>query len=478
MRCSSSEMPDRGAHALRLFAANQFISIFKLLYVAQLTNRIAILCVPLSPVALAGPRADPLLTFSPTLFPHHFHASPEDLSAFFDLDRFYACSHIPYVEWSSIKAFDTPSRHPLAERLSCWSVQEATTGHANTDYTNLAIHNVLVDHWALPPLARGAGGFDIAFDALRIFLFDRQLRNEWIAKIRLESLPQKRLGERETFKGDIRMNTKSGFKPHITTPPEDQVLCLDNTLFLGPIVFPPGFTEPGPPLEPLVGGEALTWIAAGQYLRFNNIVEDRVDLCLKRLFNVDSLADVPPFISVHLRRGDFKAFTGFAALEKYSLAVERIRQRLQMRLDDQEGWRGPGKEHFTDFGLSANDYAVVTTTDEPSGSPFLDEVRALGWTIVDHEALGTANEYGNWWPASEWVRFRAKDGADARLDSVGWCDPCAWTELRRHALFYILAPWRAASQIVSGRLFRSRESRLANVRWLRSWRGGLVDSAI
>lgn len=242
-------------------------------------------------------------------------------------------------------------------------------------------------------------------------------------------MPQKRLGEGETFKGDIRMNTKAGFRPHLTTPPDDQVLCLDNTLFIGPIIFPPGFTEPGPPLEPLVGGEALSWIGAGQYLRFNRIVEDRVDGYLMRLFDVDSPAKVPPFITVHLRRGDFKDFTGLTALEKYSSAVERVRQRLQVRLDDQEGWRGPGREHFTDFGISANEYAVVTTTDETSGSPFLKEVAALGWKIVDHEAFETANEYGNWWPASEWrFRFRAKKGwADAGSGEQCWMER-SWRE--------------------------------------------------
>lgn len=41
---------------------------------------------------------------------------------------------------------------------------------------------------------------------------------------------------------------------------------------------------------------------------------------------------------------------------------------------------------------------VLTTTDEPTGSPFIDEVRALGWHVLDHGALNTTEERGGWWP--------------------------------------------------------------------------------
>lgn len=100
-------------------------------------------------------------------------------------------------------------------------------------------------------------------------------------------------------------------------------------------------------------------------------------------------------------------------MDKYVSALERVRRALQARLEDPYNWQGPGRRQFRSFGIPASKYAVVVTTDETSG-PFLDEVRALGWRVVDHEALRTEETYGGWWPTSESVRFCASSGADAR----------------------------------------------------------------
>lgn len=87
-------------------------------------------------------------------------------------------------------------------------------------------------------------------------------------------------------------------------------------------------------------------------------------------------------------------------MDKYVSALERVRRALQARLEDPYNWQGPGRRQFRSFGIPASKYAVVVTTDETSG-PFLDEVRALGWRVVDHEALRTEETYGGWWPTSE-----------------------------------------------------------------------------
>lgn len=165
-------------------------------------------------------------------------------------------------------------------------------------------------------------------------------------------------------------------------------------------------------MEPTVGGEGLSWINAGQYLHFTSTVSHLTDLYLMQLFDVATPSKIPPFITIHLRRGDFKDFGGLTALEKYTAALVRVRAALQARLEDPYNWRGPGRKHFRSFGIQASQYAVVTTTDEKSGSPFLDEVKALGWRVVDHAALGTAEKYGGWWPTSEsGVRSREEESS-------------------------------------------------------------------
>ncbi|KAK4704206.1 hypothetical protein P7C70_g2003, partial [Phenoliferia sp. Uapishka_3] len=353
------------------FTANQFISIGKLLYLAKLLNRVAII---------------------PTLLPVHFDALPASFPDFFDIPRFYHETGIPAIEFSAVKAigvFGTPQN----EGMSCWSTHELTIGEGNLQAQSFDVHNIWVDHWALPPMTRGMGGHDVAFDALRVFDFDGWARNEWINKVKMDLLPQKL----PDWKGEKQANLKDGFDPLGSAAPDDQLFCLDNTLFLGPVMFPEAF--PGDiPLEPPVPGEGLSWKEAMRYIYFTPEVESAVDTYLMQLFNVRSPSRIPPFISVHLRRGDFKTFAGLTPLTKYKNAVDRIMKNLQVRLDDQEAWRGPGKEHFRDFGIKANKYRVLTTTDEPTGSPFIDEVRALGWYVLDHGALKTAEERGGWWP--------------------------------------------------------------------------------
>ncbi|KAM0753009.1 hypothetical protein T439DRAFT_187623 [Meredithblackwellia eburnea MCA 4105] len=351
--------------------ANQFISIGKLLYLGKLLNRVVLI---------------------PTLLPVHFDAPPANFSDFFDLPRFYHDAQIPALEFSTVKSIGKPGSQQN-EGLSCWSTQEVTVGHANLQEQSLDVHNIWVDHWAMPQLSRGLGGHDIAFDSMRMFDFEEWARKDWIARVKEDMLPQ----QSENFEGDKRQNLKVGFDPINTPPPDDQIMCLDNTLFLGPVMFPPAFTG-DIPLEPAVPGEGLSWMGATQFIHFTQQVEDVADEYLMGLFGVTSPSRIPPFISVHLRRGDFKEFAGLTALEKYQAAVNRVVANLQQRLDDPEAWRGPGKANFRHFGIPARKYQVLTTTDEPTGSPFIDEVRALGWKVLDHGALNTAQERGGWWP--------------------------------------------------------------------------------
>lgn len=180
---------------------------------------------------------------SPTLLPVHFDASAANLSDFYNLDRFYDESLIPSVEWSALKPWDETGRASQNENLSCWSTQEATTGGANLAVSSLDVHRIWVNHWALPPLARGAGGFDIAYDALRMFDFDKQAQAQWVEKVRREALPQNPRGAAvDVLEGEkLKQNVKEGFEPYTSQPPTDQLLCLDNTLFIGPVMFQEAF---------------------------------------------------------------------------------------------------------------------------------------------------------------------------------------------------------------------------------------------
>lgn len=293
---------------------------------------------------------------------------------------------------------DYAGEKPQNEHLGCWSIQEATIGFPNREAWSFDLHDVWVDHWALPPLSRGLGGFDIAFDALRMFDFDVDAKNRWIQKVRDELLPQQPEHSAALEHHEARLkNLKDGFYPPTAQAPDDQIMCFDNTLFLGPVMFHETFSGELP-TEPGVPGEGTSWKEVGQYLRFNKHIESLADQYLMNLFGVTSPSRIPPFITIHLRRGDFKEFTGFTPLERYVSALARVRDNLQRRLEDPYGWQGPGRAHFRSHGIRADQYAVVTTTDEPKGSPFLEEVKALGWKVLDHDEAETKDKLGGWYP--------------------------------------------------------------------------------
>lgn len=320
------------------------------------------------------------------------------MSAFYDLDRFWQQSGIAAVEFSRVKPADLTFSKPVDEYISCWSVYEACAGSANFETVAFSLHQIELQHWPLPPIARALGNFDLSYDGLRVFDFDQAAKNDWIARVQREHLPQ--LPTDGNFTGDPATNIKPGFGPPGRPAPDDQLLCFDVTMFLGPIMFPE-LPVTAQPLEPGVPGEGLSWMNVGQHLRFNPVVESRADELLLGLFGVSKVSKIPPFITVHLRRGDFEQFTGLTDLEKYTAGLDRVRTRLQARLDDPDGWTGPGKHAFrsTPHPRSAREYAVVCTTDERGDSDFVREVRSLGWKVVDHDAYGTVDRYGSgWWP--------------------------------------------------------------------------------
>lgn len=343
---------------------------------------------------------------------------------------------------SQMKPMDIEGAVPHNDQIACWSVQEATAGHGNGDVWSLDLHGIWVNHWPLPKqeLARGLGGFDIAFDALRLFDFDVGRKQAWVDRVKNEMLPQKDPALPATATEEERLaNVKDGFRPRsATVEPNDQLMCFDNTLFLGPVMFGNTLTESKKgALEPTVPGEGLSWINVGQYIRFNSLVERRAAAYLRDLFDIESINDyneddvrpakttdldveldeaesttarqrerrsrhqpatIPPFISIHLRRGDFQFFAGFTPLERYTAAVDRVRARLQARLEDPHGWTGPGRKHFQSHGIPASKYQVVVTTDEAPNSEFVQQVKALGWKVLDHYHLNTKERFGGWWP--------------------------------------------------------------------------------
>ncbi|KDE08431.1 hypothetical protein MVLG_01466 [Microbotryum lychnidis-dioicae p1A1 Lamole] len=374
------------------YGANQMLGIQKLLYLARITSRVPII---------------------PTMIPDHFVGYPADFTEFYDLNRFYRETGIPAFVMSGIKPGHSNWQDPPNEEIGCWSVQEAVVGYANAFEHTLFHHGFVTNLWALPPLTKASGGQDIAFDAMRLFDFDQLARSTWLDKVQREMLPQNET-QATLPVTDLRgrgNNTKYMFNPASGAKPNDKVLCFDNTMFLGAIEFPEDAaaeveqglsgSASGVVPEPRLTGEDLTWKEVGQHIHFNDEVRDTVDQYLARLFDVTSPKEIPPYLSVHLRRGDFAAFAGgYTKLEGYLAAIKRVQAKLQLRIDDPSSWTSPGKSHFTPRSRSnvVVNFPIVATTDEDMDSDLVRQIRDLGWKVVDHDAMRTIETKGAWWP--------------------------------------------------------------------------------
>ncbi|GAA5969741.1 hypothetical protein JCM11641_008024 [Rhodosporidiobolus odoratus] len=361
--------------------ANQFMAIQNLLYLGKLLHRVVII---------------------PTLIPLHFEETPRDFSQFYDLDRFYHETQIAAVELSQLKWWNFTYPPPL-ETMSCWSVLEQTADGRNVNDGSMAVHNIDVKYFPLPKMARGSKGFNIWFEAIKDFDFDWESRRKWLNRVGKELLPQQQQpkgAKSAVVPVNRHTNLKPGFDPGRSDPPRDDVFCLDNTLFLGSRLFPPAY-PPKVPLEPLRSYEGHGWLDAGQHLRFTNELEQLADIYLLDLFETTSLRNIPPFITVHIRRGDFKSARGLTSLDKYTDAVARVRKKLNWRMDNPNGWTGAGKGREKYIAvLRAEQYAIVATTDEKPNSPFVKQLKEeLGWKVLDHEAMETAKEFDKWYPA-------------------------------------------------------------------------------
>ncbi|GAA5828350.1 hypothetical protein JCM11251_006209 [Rhodosporidiobolus azoricus] len=360
--------------------ANQFIGIQNLLYLGKLLNRVVII---------------------PTLTPLHFQEYPADFSRFYNLDRFYHETRIPAVQLGDLKYWNFTAPPPQ-EPLSCWSTLERIYGGRNVNDGSMAVHNIDVKYFPMPPdLALAADGY-LWLEAIHQFDYNWYTRQEWLKKVQKELLPQKPPPEdpKATLVPLNRhQNLKDGFDPGRTAPPRDDLLCLDNTFFLASLMFPPAFPPPVP-LEPLRSYEGHGWIDAGQYIHFSDEIEQLADVYLMDLFEAKSMKDLPPFITVHIRRGDFSSARGLTSMDKFTDAVQRVRDKLNWRMDHPDGWMGAGKgkEKFV-RGVRAEQYAVVATTDEKPDSDFVQTLkRDYGWKFIDHDSMNTKEELGNWYP--------------------------------------------------------------------------------
>lgn len=125
-----------------------------------------------------------------------------------------------------------------------------------------------------------------------------------------EYLPQKPLGKPLPGQGrrvNRNENMELGFNTHVAPSPDPHLFCLDSTFFIGSTPYDPLARNDLDhaqriPYEVPRSYEGEAWRTAGQYIHYTKEIEQLADEYLLVLFGVETVEEIPPFITVHIVR--------------------------------------------------------------------------------------------------------------------------------------------------------------------------------
>ncbi|KAF8973015.1 hypothetical protein BDZ97DRAFT_1752066 [Flammula alnicola] len=324
---------------------NQFMSYVNMIYLSTLTDRI-----PIIP------------PFAPD---HHISASAGIIpfGDIFDLDSLRNQMRTPILEWRDVKELPSGSSEPYStsevEDLGCWTTRPESEGEP------IRAENV-VHHL----------GVDVSYTRVpvrtRLQPWDREELHVVLPQLAAVTYPRNPIVNAED------LNTLAPSPRGHFLRPDQHLTCFDTLYYAtsGTKPFEWQFTW------------SPAWRTIGRYLTFTYGMKELGRDYLLRMFQTEGLSEeVPPFIAVHIRRGDFSAFCShsdrshddcFPPVSAYDKRVKEVQSDL-ISVHKLPVWN------------------VVVTSDETSPS-FWADVRKQGWSYVNHTEEKTLERYGEWYP--------------------------------------------------------------------------------
>ncbi|KAJ7282065.1 hypothetical protein C8J57DRAFT_1500714 [Mycena rebaudengoi] len=287
---------------------NQVIIAMNLIYLALITERVPI-----------------LVRFKP----HHVGPSGGDIDFgdVFDVPRLQKELGKPVLEWRQVKDPDSQ----IWDDIGCWSVDhgilDAPEGYVYpADYLNVDVSYTATPGWV--GLHPGKDDNHALFWGLAALGFP---------EIRASNLG----------------NPEPTAYNNVSLPPNEQLLCFDNLYF--------------------ICAQSVSFF----YFQFGNICTGPPNSrpyptpYLRQTLDIGSHAAIPDYISVHVRRGDFRYWCGdvptqecFAPLSAYARRVDEVKAEILEH-------RGITVDH------------VIMTSDEQDND-WWTAVHNLGWKRTDH----------------------------------------------------------------------------------------------
>ncbi|KAG1802972.1 uncharacterized protein HD556DRAFT_1490165 [Suillus plorans] len=316
---------------------NDVITYGNLIYLALITERI-----PIIPKFLSN-HIDP-------------SAPPFVFEEIFDVPRLSQAIGIHLLQWHEVK--DPESQ--VVDDLGCWTVWETVQRHIKVPEPRRSPSlNVLkLDiSWTRTP----------AWVELTSPSIHHNHASFW-------SLASLGFPEARSKSLELSLTNHPSSQHQVSLPPDDHVLCFDLLYYVSAHHTWEWELDYSP-----------AWRFVGQHMRWTASMEKIADAHARRAMNVPVTQPTPPYISIHIRHGDFsKQCEGFpvdqcfAPLSVIARRVSEVQEELRTR-------KGIHVTH------------VIMTSDERDPEWWSD-VRALGWTWVDYAAERTEEIYGKWHP--------------------------------------------------------------------------------
>jgi len=270
----------------------------------------------------------------------------------FDVPRLSKLIRMPVLEWRQVK--DEKSEE--VEEVGCWSAWAVSGPDGDKPR-----------HSFIPEILK----LDISYtDAPKETKMSPEPADWFILFWPLAQLAYPE-GRRQTIQdNEARLSPIN----NVTHPPDEQLVCYDFLYFAGAMIEDEWFHDFSP-----------AWREIGTHTHWTTRIENLANDYLQRHFHVASHKEIPPFIVIHARRADFEGQCGgrplkdcFATMHDYEVRVNELKAGLKAK-------------HNIDVTK------VLMTSDERDKS-WWDEVRAKGWSWVDHDVEQTEKNYGKWYP--------------------------------------------------------------------------------
>ncbi|KJA28528.1 hypothetical protein HYPSUDRAFT_128961, partial [Hypholoma sublateritium FD-334 SS-4] len=309
---------------------NDVMTYMNLIYLGSLTNRVPIL---------------------PQFTPSHIGGGvpPIDFGEIFDVPRLRIEMNRPLIEWHEIKIRNAEA----VQELGCWNVWEAVQQHATSPRDSSLTNRLKLDI-----------SYTKAPSWIKLIpRYEHDLFSDF-ASLSVLAFPEGRT--------ENAIEPRESPQNHVKLPPDEHMLCYDYLYYVCAHQSYEFEFDYSP-----------VWLFVGRFMHWTARVEDLAIQYVRKALGVGETEQTPPYISVHIRHGDFSDWCHevpiddcFAPMAAIVRRVNEVKQEILERK----------KIHVKH---------VILTSDEKNAT-WWQAVLDQGWYRVNSSE--TVEQYGTWYP--------------------------------------------------------------------------------